>query len=126
GFDYEMTQALGRALGVRVEYRVYDTEPELLAALAARKGQLAAAGLAATEARRARFAAAPPHQTVRQLVVCRRDLPRPKKVADLVGLNLAVSEGTAGAEAMEALAGKTPGLSIRAEREPVETLLEAV
>lgn len=126
GFDYEMTQALGRALGVRVEYRVYDTEPELLAALAARKGQLAAAGLVANEARRAHFVAAPPHQTVRQLVVCRRDIPRPKKPADLAGLNLAVSEGTAGAEAMEALAEKTPGLSVRSDREPVETLLEAV
>lgn len=126
GFDYEMTQSLGRALGVEVAYRVYDTEPELLAALAARKGQLAAAGLVATAGRRKLFAAAPSHQTVRQLVICRRGIARPKKAANLVGLRIAVAEGTSGADALAALAGKTPGLVVVQRRAPVEHLLAAV
>lgn len=126
GFDYEMTQALGRSLGVKVEYRAYDTEAELLEALAQRKGQLAAAGLVATEDRKARFASAPPHQTVRQLVVCRRDIRVPKKAADLAGLKIAVAAGTAGADAIELLAAKTPGVFVGEAPEPVETLLEYV
>ena len=126
GFDHDMTEALGASLGVKVEYRVYDTEPELLAALAARKGQLAAAGLVLTDERRKRFASAPPHQTVRQLVVCRRDIALPKKPADLVGLKIAVAEGTAGAEALDAVAAKTPGLAFGKAKEPVETLLQYV
>lgn len=126
GFDYEMTQSLGRSLGVEIEYRVYDTEPELIAALAASKGQLAAAGLVATAGRRKLFAAAPEHQTVRQFVVCRRDIARPKKAADLVGLRIAVAEGTAGADALAARAEKTSGLAVVQVREPVERLLEYV
>ncbi len=126
GFDYLLTQQLGKALGVEVEYRTYETEPELLAALAKRKGHIVAAGLVATDARRAQFAFAPNDQTVRELVICRRDIPLPKTPKDLIGLNMAVSEGTAGGDAAIALAAKTEGLVIASAQEPVEKLFERV
>ena len=48
GFEYEMMNRLGASLNVAVEYRIYETEQELMAALAGRKGQIAAAGLLAS------------------------------------------------------------------------------
>ncbi|MEN6541947.1 membrane-bound lytic murein transglycosylase MltF [Parvibaculum sp.] len=125
GYEYDMAQALGKALGVRVEYRTYDTEPEVLEALAARRGQLAI-GLVATEARRKAFVAGPDYQTVREVIACRRDIALPKRPEDLVGLRIAVAEGTAGSDAMNGLATKTKGLSFGLKREPVENILAAV
>ncbi|HEX7775114.1 MAG TPA: membrane-bound lytic murein transglycosylase MltF [Parvibaculum sp.] len=126
GFEYEMTQELGKALGVKVDYRIYKTEAEIVAALAASKGQLAAAGLAATEARRKAFAAGPDYQPVRQLVICNRGVSLPKEPKDLAGLKIAVSEGTAGGDAALALVGKVDGLFVGPTHEPVEKLLEVV
>lgn len=125
GLEYELTRELGKALGVEIEYRTYDTEPEILEALAARRGQIAL-GMVATEARRKAFSAGPDYQSLRELVVCRRDIPLPKKPEDLVGLKIVAAEGTAGAEAIFDLAAKTEGLFVGQAREPVETLLEVV
>jgi membrane-bound lytic murein transglycosylase F len=124
GFEYLLTQALARSLGVDVEYRTYDTEPELVEALRGRKGHLAAAGLVARDATKD-LASVPGYQTVRELVVCRRDIPLPKTPKDLLGLELAVSEGTAAADAARALAAKTEGLAFAETVKPVESLLEA-
>lgn len=125
GYEYDLTQALGKALGVKVEYRTYDTEPEILEALAARRGQIAI-GLVATEARRKAFVAGPDYQSVREVVICRRDIPLPKKPEDLAGLKVTVAEGTAGADAMRDLAAKTRGVSFDEKREPVENILSTV
>lgn len=124
GFEYETTQAFARALGVRVEYRTCDTEPELLAALAARKGHIAAAGLAATPERRQQFVPLFDYQPVRQLLVCRRGVRRPGKLDDLAGLKVVVADGTAGAAAIAAGAANVKGLVAGHAREGVETLLE--
>ena len=125
GYEYDLTQALGKALGVRVEYRTYDTEPDMLEALAAKRGQLAI-GLVATEARRKAFVAGPDYQTVREVVACRRNIALPKRPDDLVGLKIAVAEGTAAGEAMSDLAAKTKGLQFSERREPVENILASV
>ena len=126
GFEYLLTQALGKSLGVEVEYRTYDTEPELVTALKEKKGHVAAAGLVATEALKAQFAASPAYQTVRELVVCRRDIALPKGPKDLIGLEFAVGKGTVGADAALALAARTEGLQVARAAEPVESLLEIV
>ncbi|MDR3499506.1 MAG: membrane-bound lytic murein transglycosylase MltF [Parvibaculum sp.] len=126
GYEYVLTQELGKALGVDVEYRVYRTEAEITAALAASKGQIAAAGLVATDERREKFLIGPGYQPVRELVVCNRDIKLPKTPKDLAGLKLAVSEGTAGGDAALALVGEVDGLFVGPTREPVEKLLEVV
>lgn len=126
GYEYVLTQELGKALGVDVEYRVYRTEAEITAALAASKGQIAAAGLVATDERREKFLIGPNYQPVRELVVCNRDIKLPKTPKDLVGLKIAVSEGTAGGDAALALVGGVDGLFVGPTREPVEKLLEVV
>lgn len=126
GFEYQLTQALGKSLGVAVEYRTYDTVSELIEALKNRKGQLAAAGLVATGARSTGLASVATYQTVRELAVCRRDIPLPKTPKDMAGLKVAVSASTAAGEAAASLVVQTAGLQIEQRDRPVEDLLEAV
>jgi membrane-bound lytic murein transglycosylase F len=59
-------------------------------------------------------------------VACRRNIALPKRPDDLVGLKIAVAEGTAAGEAMSDLAAKTKGLQFSERREPVENILASV
>lgn len=90
GPEYDLVASFARGLGVEVELRLYPTVSEILAALEAGEGDLAAAGLTDTEARRQRFRFGPSYQPVTQQVVCRRDAHVPESVEDLVGLGIAV------------------------------------
>ncbi|ABS62598.1 Lytic transglycosylase catalytic [Parvibaculum lavamentivorans DS-1] len=123
GFEYEMMQRLGKSLGVEVEYRIYDTEQGLMEALAARKGHLAAAGLAVTEARKAAFAIGPEYETVRQLLACRRDVALPKKPSGIKDLRLVASRGTPAAEALAIAVGKIETVSVTELNQSTEELL---
>ena len=122
GFEYEAMRAFGKSLGVEVEFRIYSTEQRLMQALAARKGHVAAAGLALDEGRKAQFAAGPPYATTRQLVACHRQLvEKPREIEDLRGLRFAASAGSPGA-ALLAEAGLDTGYL----SENVEALLARV
>lgn len=90
GPEYDLVTSFARSLGVEVDFRLYPTVSEILSALEAGEGDLAAAGLTDTEARRRRFRFGPSYQPVTQQVVCRRDAHVPESVEDLVGLDIAV------------------------------------
>lgn len=126
GFEYLLTQALAKSLGVEVEYRTYDTVPALLTALRDEKGHLVAAGLVDDGALKEGLTASPGYQSVREIMVCRRDIALPKSVKDLAGLKVWVSTGTAAAEALEAHPTDIEGLDIIDAEQPVEMLLSAV
>lgn len=126
GFEYLLTQALGKSLGVEVEYRTYDTVPALVAALRAGKGHLAAAGLVDDGALKDGLAASLGYQSVREIIVCRRDIALPKSIKDLAGLKIWVSTGTAATEAFEKNQADLEGLDIADVDQPVEMLLAAV
>lgn len=123
GFEYEAMQRLAKSLGVETEFRIYETERALMKALAARKGHVAAAGLAVTQARRDAFALGGEYEAVRQLVACRRGLPLPKSPAELSGLAVAASRGTPAADALAAALAGVEGVNFRQENRPVEDLL---
>lgn len=123
GFEHELGRAIGKSLGVEVEFRLFDTDRALLKALAAKKGQ-AAVGLVLTPEREKAFASSVGYEKVKQIIVCRRDVKRPKKLADLEGLRLAVSKGSAAAEA---LADRdTEALNISYADEAPEDLMQDV
>lgn len=126
GFEYEAMQRLARSLDVDVEFRLYETEKEVMKALAGRKGHIAAAGLGLTQTRRQAFAIGGEYERVRQLVACRRDLPRPKAPADLKGLSIAASAGTPAAEALLAAMEGVEGVSPRIESRSAEELLSRI
>ncbi len=111
GFEYDLTQRLAEALNVEVEYKVYDTEQELLSAVANGEGHIAAAGLTRTEQREEEYNFGPTYQTIRQQVVCRRDAFLPKNVNDLKKVNLLIVAGSSYEERLEELQARFPGLT---------------
>lgn len=128
GFEYEMMSRFAKSLDVAVEFRIYETEKALMAALAARKGHVAAAALGVTDERRSKFALGGEYDTTRQLLACRRDVRKPKGVTDLDGLSIIASTATPAAEALaSALADKENlTVSLHYKNRPTEDLLGEV
>ena len=126
GFEYEMMKRLAKSLGVEAEFRIYDTEQGLMEALAGRKGHIAAAGLAATEARRAAFAVGAEYEDVKQQLACRRGGALPKKPKDLKGLSVAAPAGTPAAKALLAAAEGVEEVALHIDDQPAEELLARV
>jgi len=125
GFEYLLTQALASSLGVKAEYRTYDTADELLAALRAKKGQLLAAGLLVSD-KEDGLAESPGYESARDVVVCRRDGKLPKSLKEMAGLKVWVSAGTDAANLLDAAQSKVDGLQVQDVNQPVEVLLSAV
>lgn len=125
GPEYRLGKAFAESLGVESEFAVYDSVSEMLAAVAEGRADLAAGGLTETQARQQRFAFGPAYQTVRQQVVCRA--AKPRKPADLVGLDLAVIAGSSYEERLRALQAEHPELAWQSVADVgTEQLLERV
>ncbi|MGV8996456.1 MAG: transglycosylase SLT domain-containing protein [Parvibaculaceae bacterium] len=97
GFEYLAMEALAKDLGVKTEYRFYDSVPDLIDALRNHKGNIAAPGLLVDGALKEGLVESAGYQTVNDIVVCRRDRPLPKSVKDLAGLKIWVRSGTSAA-----------------------------
>lgn len=127
GPEHDMVQAFAEQLGVTPEFKVLDTVPEILDALAAGEGDLAAAGLTILHGREKRFRFGPGYQDVTQQVVCRRDNVQPEEPADLVGLNIEVLADSSYSARLAQLRGKYPKLKWRETTEQTtEQLMQAV
>ncbi|MEM9383687.1 MAG: membrane-bound lytic murein transglycosylase MltF [Pseudomonadota bacterium] len=126
GPDYELAAAFAEHLGVELELLIRNTPAAVLEALSAGEADLAAAGLTQTSARAQQFRAGPTYQEISQQVVCHRDRPRVNRVADLEGVELVVSAGSAYADTLRALAAEYPALVYREEARGTEQLLAAV
>ncbi|MGX1196868.1 membrane-bound lytic murein transglycosylase MltF [Parvibaculum sp. MBR-TMA-1.3b-4.2] len=126
GFEYALARDFAEDLGVEVDFRVYNTEPELLDALADNAGHIAAAGIVATEARRERFAFTQPYETVRQLVACRRPAGRIRSMKDLEGRRIMLAAGTYGAELFAKKAEASEEIDVSIENASPDELLTRV
>lgn len=111
GFEYELTQQLARSLNIEVEYKVYETSADVMAALAAGEGHLAAAGLTPTELGSDKFKYGPGYKTVTQEVVCHRGTKLPKNDRDLLKHSLLVIADSSNAEKLNQLQTELPDLS---------------
>ncbi len=104
GPEHELVQAFAEWLDVRVVYQHEPSVGAILDAIAAGEGDLAAAGITSTEARRERFRMGPPYQPVTQQVVCRRDNVQPESLAELAQVDdVAVIADSSYAELLRAL-----------------------
>ena len=83
GPEYDMTQSFAKSIQVDVEYKIYDSTKELLAALRNKEGDIAAAGLTVNDTRKAVFDFGPVYQTTNEYLVCHRDKRRIKDEEDL-------------------------------------------
>ncbi len=127
GPEYDMARAFARSLGVKARFIVLDSTAAVLRALRAGRGDLAAAGLTRTRARRADFLFGPAYERVRQQVVCRRGARLPRSVAALSGVRLVVTARSSYVERLEALQRSHPDLHWRVDPDrSSEELLEAV
>lgn len=127
GPEHDMAEAFAAHLGVEAEFRVEPGVPEILAALEAGEGDLAAAGLTILDSRRDRFAFGPAYQDVTQQVVCRRDNVQPETVEELVGLDLEVLANSSYSRRLRELGKEYPQLKWRETSErTTEELLRAV
>ncbi|MGR9114793.1 MAG: membrane-bound lytic murein transglycosylase MltF [Gammaproteobacteria bacterium] len=127
GFEYELTQKLAQSLNIEVEYKVYETSSEVMAALAAGEGHLAAAGLVPSEQESHHFKYGPSYKTVNQQVVCHRRTKRPKALRDLLKRSLLVIAGSRNDEKLKQLKTELPELNWEASSAlTTEQVLEKV
>lgn len=111
GFEYKLVKAFAEYLGVRPLFRVKNSSGDILEALEAGEGHLAAAGIVRTPEREARFRVGPAYKQVRQQVVCNRYGKVPNGPRDLAGLSVAVTEKSSHDERLWRLADEVEGLS---------------
>ncbi|MGR9045755.1 MAG: membrane-bound lytic murein transglycosylase MltF [Gammaproteobacteria bacterium] len=127
GFEYELTQQLARSLNIQVEYKVYDTSSDIMAALAAGEGHLAAAGLTRTDQESNHFKYGPSYKTVKQQVVCNRRTKLPKTNRHLGKHSLLVIAGSRNDEKLAELKTELPELNWEATASlSTEQILEKV
>lgn len=122
GIEYDMVEAFASHLGVKAEYRIKETVPEILAALERGEADLAAAGLTILEAREEKFRFGPAYQEVTQQVVCRRDNVQPGSVEELVGLNIEILANSSYSQRLQTL--KTTKYSALDWKETEDTTTE--
>lgn len=103
GPEHDLATAFGDWLGVDVAFRYRDSIGAVLDGVENAEGDLAAAGLTITPARRDRFRFGPAYQPVTQQVACRRDNVQPEEVADLAGLDIRVITDSSYAERLRGL-----------------------
>lgn len=113
GPEHDMAAAFAESLGVEVRFEQRDGVGEVLDALATGEGDIAAAAITSTPARRERFTFGPAYQTVQHQVICRRGGPEPDRINDLAEKDLLVMAGTSYAEHLESLREWDEGLDFR-------------
>ncbi len=91
GPEYEMTQSFAKHLGVKVKYRVFDSTKEVIDALRKHEGDLVAAGLTITDARKKYFDFGPSYQTLDEMLICRRSERNINDSSDMKGLKVVVT-----------------------------------
>jgi membrane-bound lytic murein transglycosylase F len=94
GPEYDLAKAFADHLGVKLKVKVADAFADLGSMLLQGRGDLIAANLTRTPARERLFNFGPDYDQVETIVVYRRGNPRPRELADLVGLRLAVIAGS--------------------------------
>ncbi|MEH6648755.1 MAG: membrane-bound lytic murein transglycosylase MltF [Motiliproteus sp.] len=111
GFEFDLVKDFSDYLGVDLEIVLYDSVAEILEAVEDGAVDLAAAGITKTVAREQRFLFGPEYQEIEQQVVCNRQQPAPKSIADLIGRDLNVIAGSSYVERLKMLTKEHPGLS---------------
>ena len=127
GIEYELAKSFAGSMGLEPEFIIKDTTSEILEAIAANEGHIAAAGLSRTPEREAWLHFGPSYQRVRQQVVCRRGQVRPRDIFDLIDRSLLVVAGSSYEERLNRLCLDVPELSWTVTDElEIEQILEMV
>ena len=118
GFEYELARLLAKDLGVRLEMVVPPKESDLIPWLLEGRGDVIAAAMTVTAARRRRVVFSRPYLFTREVLVGRKGAAAPDSLAQLGGKTVYVSRFSSYEETLKAL--MTSGVRLR-----METLDEA-
>ena len=113
GPEFELASGFARRLGVRAEFRLADSGAAALADVTDNRAHLAAAGVVATEARRARVTFGPVYQRIRQHVIQHAQAPDATSLESLNGKRIEVIAGSTHAESLRLAAVADPALQFR-------------
>lgn len=111
GFEYDLSKALADSLGVKAEYKLYDTIEEILRAIQNGEGHIAAAGLTRTELRSENYVFGPPYKTIQQQVVCHRRARLPENIEELKKHSLLIIAESSYQETLNELQRQHPALN---------------
>ncbi len=89
-FDHDLIHAFARSLGVDIDFRTYESVPELIDALMRGEGHLIAAALPMDLALPAAVRFGPPYSEARLSLVCHRYGPVPHNIPDLEPVSVSV------------------------------------
>ncbi len=105
GFEFELTKLFADYLGVELKLRVATDIDEAYSVLEQNYTHFAALGLSqhATKATSERLRFSTDYKSIQPLVLFKNGNPKPKKVEDLVGQQIAVAAHTAAAAQLQAL-----------------------
>ncbi|MEZ5572715.1 MAG: membrane-bound lytic murein transglycosylase MltF [Halioglobus sp.] len=105
GFEFALTSLLAQALGVELRMDTAYNLRDLFTVLQRQKADLAAAGLTLTEERAARYPHSVPYYKLTPQVIYAAGNFRPRGIADLPKLSIAVLAGSSHVEMLSALQG---------------------
>ncbi|WP_263145399.1 membrane-bound lytic murein transglycosylase MltF [Pseudomonas sp. RIT-PI-AD] len=111
GFEYELVKRFAEDLGVKLQVETADNLDDLFNRLNQKNGPvLAAAGLVASEGRKAQARFSHPYLEVTPQVIYRSGAPRPTRPEDLLGKRILVLQGSTHAEQLAVLKRSYPEL----------------
>lgn len=127
GFEHDLAVAFAEYLGVEIQFKVLDSVSEVLQAMKAGEGDIAAAGLTRTKQREQTYLFGPDYYTVQQQVICRRGNKLPKSIADLPNFQIHIIKDSSYEERLTELKLEIPQLQWNlATDTSTEVLLEKV
>ncbi|RTR01165.1 membrane-bound lytic murein transglycosylase MltF [Halomonas nitroreducens] len=127
GPEHDLVRRFAAANAWQVEWELFETTAEVLAALEDGAVHLAAAGLTHLPSRDARFARGPAHTEIVEQLVCHRDdRPLPRRVSELAGVEVRVTAASSYSERLQSLVNAHTGFRFREDPRNTETLLAAV
>jgi membrane-bound lytic murein transglycosylase F len=111
GLEYDLVMLFAEQLGVKVEFEVPATFPELLEKISRCDADIAAAGLTITQERQTKLHFAPAYHSITEQVVYRSDHRRPRTIEDLNRGILEVGQDTSHVDTLLSLKQKHPELT---------------
>lgn len=121
GFEYELAEAFAEDLGLELAIKDEPNLGDMLNNVGSTVGLFAASGLSVTDSREELLQFSVPYMQVDQHIIYRRGSQRPRKVEDLIGLDIVVAAHSSHVELLQNLQTSFPDLSWR-EVEDLEQL----
>lgn len=130
GLEHDMAMLFARELGPEytVKFLLVDNITQVIPTLLKGEAHFAAADLTVTHLRQHLVQFTAPYQSVQQHIVYNTEITKPpKKIEDLIGMHIAVPEGTSYAERLSEIARNHPQLEWQAmKKASADELMEQV